>query len=511
MSPKTVKLSLLLCTLCQLHTAAFAQDSRDRPNIVFILIDDMGWKDLGCMGSTYYQTPRIDALADEGVLFDQAYACAPVCSPSRGAILSGKFPGRTAFTNVFENTTTPDDRLYSVSKNPGTREQHLEARHRRALPLSETTFAEQLVKAGYKTAMFGKWHTGYEALHRPENRGFQIAEGYRPAPSSMGHWGKHAIGNISGLKELQPADYVPEVLTRYATEFISDNRDDSFLLFLSHYIVHGPIQGKPDKVAKYRGLPTAEQDNPENAAMVESVDDSVGAILDTLEELGLAENTLIVFTSDNGGVSARATSSYPLMGGKSFPYEAGMRVPMIVRWPSRISGGRVISERVTGADLYPTFLDSANLPLMPNQHVDGESLLPLLVEKKNLPDRDIVVHFPHYTHATGPFASIIYKNWKLIRYYNNTSGEYELFNLSDDPFEQNNLVNESPDRFSEMKRRLTAWQASANTFAPLENTAYTPGDNTPKDRRFTRSLALKERNRAERKLKESKVSKTSAR
>ena len=498
------KLWQLLFALCLFHVPVFAKDASERPNIVFILIDDMGWKDLGCMGSSYYQTPRIDALANEGVLFDQAYACAPVCSPSRGAILSGKFPGRTAFTNVFGMNTTPDDRLYSVSKNPGNREQHLEAHHRRALPLSETTFAETLAEAGYGTAMFGKWHVGYEALHRPENRGFQIAAGYRPAPSGLGHWGEQAIGKISGLEDLEPDDYVPEVLTRYATDFVRDNRDAPFLLFLSHYIVHGPIQGKPDKVAKYRGLPTTEQDNPENAAMVESVDDSVGEILDTLEELGLAENTLIVFTSDNGGVSARATSSYPLMGGKSFPYEAGMRVPMIVRWPARVPGGRVISQRVTGADLYPTFLDSANLPLMPEQHVDGASLLPLLIENKNLPDRDLVVHFPHYTHATGPFASIIYKNWKLIRFYNNTSGEYELFNLRDDPYEQRSLVKENSDRFAEMKRRLSAWQTTANAQAPVENSAFTAGAHTPKDRRFTRSLALKERARDEQKIKDSK-------
>ena len=331
MSPVLNRLSLLLTVLLFGPLSLFSQGQSEKPNIVFILIDDMGWKDLGCMGSNYYQTPRIDALASEGVLFDQAYACAPVCSPSRGAILSGKFPGRTAFTNVFGSTTTLDDRLYLESKNPGKKEQYLEAPHRRALPLSETTFAEVLSNAGYRTALFGKWHSGYESPHRPENRGFHIAEGYRPAPSSMGHWGKDAMGKVAGLEELAPEDYVPEVLTQYAVNFIREHRDQPFLLYLSHYIVHGPIQGKPEKVQKYKKLPTTEHDNPENAAMVESVDDSVGEILDVLEELGLSENTLVVFTSDNGGVSARATSSYPLMGGKSFPYEAGMRVPMIVR------------------------------------------------------------------------------------------------------------------------------------------------------------------------------------
>ena len=464
----------------------------------------MGWKDLGCMGSKYYQTPRIDALAAEGVLFEQAYACAPVCSPSRGAILSGKFPGRTAFTNVFGSTTTPDDRLYPESKNPGNREQHLEAYHRRALPLGETTFAQVLSDAGYKTALFGKWHSGYEPPHRPENRGFQIAEGYRPAPSGLGHWGKDAIGKVVGLEDLAPEDYVPEVLTRHAVEFIRENRNRPFLLYLTHYIVHGPIQGKPDKVEKYRNIPPTEQDNPENAAMVESVDDSVGEILDILNELGLAENTLIVFTSDNGGVSARATSSYPLMGGKSFPYEAGMRVPMIVRWPSGIEGRQVIDERVTGADLYPTFLDAAGLDLMPEQHIDGQSLLPLLTGG-SLPKRDIVVHFPHYTHATGPFVSLIYDDWKLIRFYNNTTGEYELFNLNEDPYEQSNLIEQEPARLSDMKRRLTDWQKAADVHAPRPNADYEAGLHTAKDRLFTRKLALKERKRDEKKIEEAKL------
>lgn len=472
-----------------------AQDE-SRPNIVFILIDDMGWKDLGCMGSEYYQTPRIDALAKEGVLFEQAYACAPVCSPARGAILSGKFPGRTAFTNVFGKFTTPDDRLYDASKNPGKGEQYLEAPHRRALPLSETTFAEALSEGGYRTALFGKWHCGYELPHRPENRGFQIAEGYRPAPNGLGHWGEDVIGKVDELDDLKPEDYVPDVLTRYAVDFIRDSRDQPFLLFLSHYIVHGPIQGKPAKVDKYRGLPTTEQDNPENAAMVESVDDSVGEILDTLDELGLAENTLVVFTSDNGGVSARATSNYPLMGGKSFPYEAGMRVPLIVRWSAGVAGMQRIGERVTAADLYPTFLEVAGLPLLPEQHVDGQSLIPLM-KGKELPARDIVVHFPHYTHATGPFASLIYDDWKLIRFYNDTSGGYELFDLAEDPYEQRNLLAEAPERFHLLKARLEAWQTNAQVQFARENDDFVIGSKRSKDRMFTRKLATKERVRDE--------------
>lgn len=475
------------------------------PNIVFILIDDMGWKDLGCTGSNYYQTPNIDRLATEGVRFENAYACAPVCSPSRGAILSGKFPGRTAFTNVFGKNTTTDDRLYEVSKEPGGKNQYLEGQHRRALPLTEVTFAEVLAQAGYRTAMFGKWHCGYEPLHRPERRGFQIAEGYRPAPSGLGHWGKDVIGSVQGLDDLKPEEYVPEHLTRRAIEFIEDNKDRPFLLFLSHYIVHGPIQGKPDKVKKYQGIPPTDQDNPANAAMVESVDDSVGMVMATLDRLDLRDNTLVIFTSDNGGVSARATSSYPLMGGKSFPYEAGMRVPLIVSWPNRVNQGRVDSTRVTGADLYPTFLEAAGLPLNPGQHSDGQSLVSLLTSGAKLLEREIVVHFPHYTHATGPFASLIYDDWKLIRFYNDAAGEFELFNLKNDPYEQTNLANAEPGKLSELQQRLTSWQRSANAKPPRVNADYQADAKPQKNRLFSRTLALKERQIAEEKIARSKA------
>ena len=468
--------------------------ANERPNIVFILIDDMGWKDLGCAGSKYYQTPNVDRLAAEGVRFENGYSCAPVCSPSRGAILSGKFPGRTAFTNVFGDNSTPDDRLYGTSKDPGGKNQHLEAMHRRALPLSETTLADVLANAGYRTGMFGKWHCGYEEPHRPENRGFQVAEGYRPTyKGGLGYWGKSVIGFVKGFEDLRLEEYVPDHLTRRAVEFIEENRDRRFLLYLTHYIVHGPIQGKPVKVEKYRGIRPTDQNNPENAAMVESVDDSVGGVMGALDRLGLTENTLVVFTSDNGGVTARATSSYPLMGGKAHPYEGGMRVPFIVRWPARVEGGVVEKTRVTGANLYPTFLEAAGLPLMPAQHRDGKSLMPLLEAGGALPERDIVVHFPHYTHATGPFAYLIRGDWKLLRFYNDAAGAYELFHLKEDPYEQQNLAAAMPDKVSELKNRLEAWQRDAKAQMPRENPNYEPTSSPQKNRRHSRELALKER------------------
>ena len=496
---------LIIFSVACLVTSTYSLLATERPpNIVFILIDDMGWKDLGCTGSLYYQTPNVDRLATEGIRFENAYSCAPVCSPSRGAILSGKFPGRTAFTNVFGKNSTPDDRLYEVSKEPGGINQYLEGLHRRALPLTEVTFAEVLAQAGYRTAIFGKWHCGYGKLHRPENRGFQIAEGYRPAPTGLGHWGKNVIGLVHGLDDLKPEEYVPEHLSRRAIEFIEENKDHPFLLYLSHYIVHGPIQGKPEKVLKYQGIEPTDQDNPENAAMVESVDDSVGMVMATLDRLDLTDKTLVIFTSDNGGVSSRATSNYPLMGGKSFPYEAGMRVPLIVSWPGLVKKGRIETTRVTGADLYPTILDAAGLPLKPAQHCDGQSLVPLLTSGAKLSERDIVVHFPHYTHATGPFASLIYDDWKLIRFYNDAAGEFELFNLKADPYEQTNLASTEPVMLSELRQRLTTWQRSADAKAPRVNADHQAESEPQKNRLFSRTLALRERHLAEQKLARSK-------
>jgi arylsulfatase A-like enzyme len=223
--------------------------------------------------------------------------------------------------------------------------------------------------------------------------------------------------------------------------------------------------------------------------------------------LSLTANTLVIFTSDNGGVSSRATSSYPLMGGKSFPYEAGMRVPLVVRWPNRIKKARVETTRVTSADLYPTFLEAAGVPLMPEQHRDGQSLIPLMTAGTRLQKRDIVVHFPHYTHATGPFASLIYDDWKLIRFYNDAAGEFELFNLKVDPYEQTNLASAEPAKLSELRQRLTSWQKSANANPPRVNPDYQADATPQKNRLFSRRLALKERKAAEEKLERSKSSK----
>ena len=270
-----------------------AMPRTDRPNILFILIDDMGWKDIGCAGSTYYETSHIDALASQGVRFVNAYSAAPVCTPSRGAIFSGKYPARTQLTTVFRGAAGTDDRLHDQSKYRGDRDQVFEARHRHALPRKEVTLAQALADGGYRTGFFGKWHIGECPDYYPEDRGFHVAKGYRiKQDGARGHWMKAVVKNAANLEDADPDAYVADVLTSECVDFMTENRDRPWLAVLSHYLVHSPVQPKPDKLARYTNKPTTDQDNPGYAAMVESVDDNVGRLVQTVETLGLEQNTL---------------------------------------------------------------------------------------------------------------------------------------------------------------------------------------------------------------------------
>jgi arylsulfatase A-like enzyme len=473
-------------------------ENDDRPNILFILIDDMGWKDLGCTGSSYYDTPHVDKLASEGMRFLNAYSAAPVCTPSRGAIYSGKYPARTQLTTVFNGPAGPDDRLFDRSKYKGERDQYLEARHRHALPKKEVIFAEILTDAGYRTGFFGKWHIGGCPDYHPDDRGFQVAQGYKKAfgpGHTRGHWGKYwSRGDFANLPHPEPTDFIPDVLTEACIRFIKESSDGPFLAVLSHYIVHTPITPRPEKVPKYLEREKTDQNNPEYAALVESVDESVGQVLKTIKDLGLEDNTMVIFTSDNGGLTPKNTSNYPLMGGKSFPFEAGMRVPFIVKWPVKIKPG-VSSERIIGMDIYPTILAAAGLPMRPEQHVDGINLMPLLTQNAALGRRPILFHYPHYTHATGPFSSIIENDWKLIRFYNDEHGGYLLYNLAIDPEEQNNLAAVNPEMRDKLIQQLDRYLSDMNAEMPIKNPDFNPNaeDRGRKHLKFTKDLADKER------------------
>ena len=473
-----------------------AEAASRRPNFVLILIDDMGWKDYGAAGSGYYQTPNIDKLAADGMFFDRGYSAAPVCSPSRGAILSGKAPARTKLTNVFSGGVDAEGGLHEVSKpgNVPKNGQYFEGLHRYVLPREEVTIAEALGEAGYETGYYGKWHCGWHENFSPLEQGFEHAEGFRLTPSGTnGHLGKRFIGRVQGMADLKPEEDMADALTARATGFMRDNKDKSFFLMLSHFAVHSPLEGLQEVVEKYKNLPATDHNNPIYAAMVESVDRSVGKVVETLRELGIEDNTVVFFTSDNGGLS-KNTSNYPLLGGKSFCYEAGTRVPFIVKWPHVVEAGTTESTPVIGMDLYPTMLNAAGLPMRPEQHRDGASILPLLTGAAPIKERALYFHFPHYTHAVGPYASIIDKEWKLIRFYNTSSGEFQLFNLNKDPYEQNDLSPKMPEKVKQLVQKLEAWQKDANAEMPRRNQKYDPSKQSTKDMEFTHNLAQKERN-----------------
>jgi arylsulfatase A-like enzyme len=462
------------------------------PNIVLILVDDMGWKDTGATGSRYYQTPNIDAIAEAGIIFSRAYAAGMVCSPSRGALLSGKNPARTDLTTVVR-LDDPYGGLHEITApRRGNRQMH-EAFSRQVLPLEEVTIAEALRDGGYVTAHFGKWHCGDNENYLADKQGFQFANRF--------------------LRELEGVTFAKDgassgdakvigALTDAAVGFIEKHRDRPFFLYLSHYAVHRPLMARPDLIEKYRARPSTDQSNPVFAALIETLDDSVGVLDRALERLGLKQNTVLIFASDNGGLTLGPTSNYPLLGGKSFPYEAGVRTPLLIRWPGRIAGGLHSDTRVIHTDLYPTLLEMAGLPLRPRQHVDGQSLMPVLTGRGDLPDRPFFFHSPHYTHATGPYSSIVWKDWKLIRWYCDTSGAYSLFNLEDDPGELDDLSERFPGRVKELDGRLQRFLLEAEARFPLPNPDYDPSMPPFQDKRYTRDLAMKERRRFKRLLVE---------
>lgn len=476
----------------------------NKPNILFVLIDDMGWKDIGCSGSTYYQTPHIDKLASEGMRFTNAYSAAPVCTPSRGAIFSGKCPARTQLTTVFSGPSGPDDRLFDWSKYRGERDQYIEARNRHALPSGEVILPQALADGGYRTGFFGKWHIGECPGYYPDDRGFHVAKGYRVNQhrSSRSHWMESFVKTAVNLDDADKDAYVADVLTAECIDFITENKGRPWMAVLSHYLVHNPVQPKPDKLERYKTKPTTDQINPGYASMVESVDDSVGSVLESIKKLGLEQDTLVIFTSDNGGLTRNNTSNYPLMGGKSFPFEAGMKVPFIAKWPGKIKPGTTTNERIVGMDIYPTMLAAGGLPPRPKQHVDGQNLLPVMTQNATLKKRPIIFHYPHYTHATGPFSAIIAGNWKLIRFYNDEHGAYLLYNLAVDPQEQENLADTNSEMRDNLIGQLDSSLKEMKAEMPTKNPDFKP--DTPGKRfnlKTTKDLADKERDIFESRLK----------
>jgi len=430
---------------------AGAAPAQGKPNVVLFLIDDMGWRDVGCYGSTYYQTPAIDQLAAQGMRFTQAYAACCVCSPTRAALLTGKSPARLGITDWIPGQRPKDRPLTG-------------AEIRNELPLSEVTLAEALKADGYVTASIGKWHLGGPEFY-PEKNGFDVNIAGTQKGSPPSYFSPYKIEN---LPDGEKGEYLTDRLTTEAEKFLEANRDKPFFVYFPHYSVHTPIQAKPDLTAKYEAItPKDGQNNPQYAALVDSTDQSVGRVLKKLDELKLTEKTIVIFTSDNGGLTVRGnrgtgpTNNEPLRGGKGSPWEGGTRVPLIVRWPAAVAAGSTCDTPVISYDFFNTILELAGSAAPKAIDGDGESLAPLLRQTGKLSRDTLYWHYPHY-HPGGatPNSSLRQGDWKLVRFYEDN--HVELYNLKDDPYETNDLAKSNPEQAARLNDVLTAYLKATN-------------------------------------------------
>jgi uncharacterized sulfatase len=437
-----MRLLVLLLVACPGSLAA------DRPNIVFMLIDDMGWPDVACYGHRFHETPVIDRLARDGMKFTDFYAATPVCSSSRSTIMTGQYSARTGVTDFipghwrpFEKLVVPkiDHHLQDGVKTPG----------------------DVLTAAGYATGYFGKWHLGTDAAHQPDQHGFAVTERKLPG----------ALKPKKPERGPKSIDY----LTDAALWFIDQNKSRPFFLTVSHHAVHIPLESTKETAEKYRRKTPPEHgvNNPIYAAMIEDLDNSIGRVLAKLEEHKLANNTIIVFTSDNGGLRQIYTkagdivsSNAPLRDEKGTLYEGGIRVPMIVRWPGVVAAGTVCDEPTTTADLLPTFCEMASTAT-PKQPIDGSSMVPLLKDANASLSREaIYFHYPHYHHSR-PGGAIRKGNWKLIEWFEDDS--VELYNLADDLSESKNLAADEPRLVAALKADLAAFRMRTHARMPTLN------------------------------------------
>ncbi|MEC8421179.1 MAG: sulfatase [Verrucomicrobiota bacterium] len=448
-----------------------------KTNFVFFLVDDMGMMDLGTYGSTFHETPNIDQLAKTGMKFNYGYAACPVCSPTRASIMTGRHPVRVDIT----------DWIPGSSNNKKNKLLHPQDRDN--LALKEVTIAEELKSHGYQTFFAGKWHLGNQG-HWPTDQGFDINIGGHHRGSPPG--GYYSPWNNPVLKSKKKDEYLTERLTEESTRFL-EKRDTNkpFLLYLSYYNIHTPIQAYRKHIDHYQkkaegfsgNTPTEQehggqtrmrQDNPALASMVSAVDDSVGTLLAKLDELNLSDNTVIIFFSDNGGLSTKPKmgpgSNSPLRAGKGWLYEGGVREPTIIRAPGVTKAGSVSNQPIVSMDFFPTMLELAGLPLQPKLHSDGRSLLPELSGKKGKA-RPLYWHYPHYHGSTWkPGACIRDGDWKLIKFYDYE--KVELYNLKSDPSESKDLSKQNPKIAKALESKLVAWQKRMKAKLPRPNPDY---------------------------------------
>ena len=426
-----------------------------KPNIVFLLIDDMGWPDVACYGHKFHETPHIDRLCSQGVKFTDFYAATPVCSSTRSTIQSGQYAARVGITDFIPGHWRPFEKLVVPPIE-------------NVLPPSIKTPGDALGAAGYATGYFGKWHLGREPAEGPETRGYHVTA--RSLGDDFRAWRKT---NQPGPKRI-------DLLTDQTLWFIEQNQKKPFFVTLSHYAVHIRLEGTPESIEKYRNKPKPARgvNHPVYAAMVEDLDRSIGRILTRLDELELADRTMVVFTSDNGGlrkiytgIGEVVSTNAPLRDEKGTIYEGGIRVPMIVRFPGVVEPGTVCREPTTTADLLPTFCEVAGAKV-PDQPIDGKSFVPLLLDPEaTLPRDAIYFHYPHYHHSR-PAGAIRAGDWKLIEYFDDAP--LELYNLAHDIGETTNLAEKMPQKAEQLREMLAEWRTSVGARMPTPNAKYDP-------------------------------------
>ncbi len=463
---------LLALLISSFTTPALANNERDHLNVVFFLVDDLGWADVGFNGSTFYETPNIDQIAKSGMFFNNGYASCPVCSPTRASIMTGKYPSRLNIT-TFINPGGGNQPLRWKRNTP-----LLPAAYVPNMPLKEVTLAEAFKEAGYHTFFAGKWHLGIDGFF-PEHQGFDVNKGGIEKGGPYGGKKYFSPYNNPRLTDGPDGEHLPDRLAQETAAFIEENQDEPFLAYLSFYSVHTPLISREDLKKKYEDKWAAMEFDGEiwgkegarksrlvqqhavYAGMVEAMDQAVGTVMDKLDELGLKENTAIVFMSDNGGLSTsegHPTSNLPLRAGKGWIYEGGIREPMLIVWPGTTEAGSVCETPVTSTDFYPTLLEMAGLPSKPEQHLDGKSLVPLL-KGEEMDRGPIFWHFPHYGNQGGPPAAAVRDGkWKLI--YRFETESYELYDLQHDIGEQRDLIGDAAatETADALKAKLKSFQ-----------------------------------------------------
>ena len=455
-----------------------AGNGRRPPNFVIILVDDLGWTDLGCQGSTYYQTPQIDRLAAHGMRLTNGYAACAVCSPTRASIQTGRYPARLGVTDWirarFQGGIIGPDGKSPSGYTGGPSQKLLCPENALFMELDEITLAEALKPAGYVSCHIGKWHLGQEA-HFPEKQGYDVNIGGCDLGQPPGYFdpykAKQPLYAFPNLPPRKAGEYLTDREADEAVAFLRAHKDKPFFLNMCHYCVHTPLQGKKDVVAKYNARPKTNQKNAVYAAMVESVDDATGKILAALDELGIADRTVVIFTSDNGGLLG-STDNAPLRSGKGFPYEGGIRVPWIVRWPGAVKPGSTSSVPVSSIDILPTLLELAGAPLPKDRPIDGLSLVPLLKQSGTLDRRDLFWHYPHYRFPRGTLRHRAFGRLEADQVV--PGRRVELYNLADDLGERNDLAASMPEKVRQLDARLTAWTRSVGAKMPKANPNYRP-------------------------------------